>query len=396
MVVQYLIDWKDIHARIQRDGADNVKLDYLRKDLRRLRMNVRVNGVLMVDQGKWWIRELFAAINDLRQDDETQSIPSWEYLAKELEAYVKLYDEKRILLANVERGATIEQAVGAIVAFLRDSNVAVYDLPCAVISSNQHDATNGIEWCSIDSYEESDIEGLRSSWTHPSFADDNMAHNAEFDRYMAGLSVAASAYGTVEFYDPYCGCVFFRQARIQTAPIENWDASVRRFLAPFVRNRHISTIRFVCQMGNLYDKNCNLSNIKNTIRIMMSRRGCRRNCPMTVALKVKKEGDFHNRWIDFGIGTCALEGGLEVFARAGNGSLIINKSFPAIVNSDSDRADYKKVHELSQHTFADAQELNRQNRFQCDGVLLEDVVPNDKEDLLELKVYPTIEIHHDF
>ena len=387
MIVQYLIDWKDLHSRINQDCVNDAKLDSLRRELRSLRKKVIVNGVLIVDQGNGWIQELDAAIRDLAQDGESRLIPARDHLSDELKAYRQLYIEKRILIKGASRDAVIEDAVKALAQFLDESNMTAYKLPCAIISTKKYAQNGGFAWCSIDDYEESDIESQREKWEQISFSVNESADNAEFDKCMAGLSVAASAYGSIEFYDRYCGCVFFRQERIQSAPIENWDASVKRFLAPFVRNRNVGTIRFVCQIDNLVNKTCCMSKIASTITSQM----CGRRLLVTFDIRAKKTGDFHNRWIHFGVGVCSLEHGMEVFKER-NGSAVINKSFPLKINKDPKKKDFDGTRNLGNHDFATVQSLKNGGHFFFEDCSLEELPPSCKDDLFELKIYPPIQI----
>ncbi len=332
MIVQYIIDWEYVSSEIQSAGSDD-RLESIRKRLRSLRKKIEVNGALLIDKCQIGKRSLDSIIKELNPCDATESeLPkSWLSLKAELEGYSTLYFIKRIIILDNDSSQKIgiEQMCNAQQEFLRKANLLKYNLPCVVISSE--DNRKKIEYPSVHfetlaTYEESDAEEVRNEWERLSFTqgDDQKA-----DQFWAGLSLGASAFGKVSFFDPYClkGIIGSGDRREK-----EWDASRKKVAAFFTCNEHIHFVTFYGKVNTLVRKPICIEQLEKMIKqINKQRNQDSRKSPLTLGVGAKMIGEgFHDRWIDVGIGICYLPRGLDVYKEAPNGSIEIGESFVSL------------------------------------------------------------------
>ena len=103
MIVHHIIDWEYIRRLILQASSDDA-LELLRLRLFMMRKHIDNGGLLIVDVGNGSLSELVKAISELRQDGESQPIPVWGNLSRELEAYKRLYIDSALKVGTDSLG----------------------------------------------------------------------------------------------------------------------------------------------------------------------------------------------------------------------------------------------------------------------------------------------------
>jgi len=133
VIVQYFVDWGYVRRRINAECGDPERLETLRKDLRRLRLGLCTNGVLLSSVRSRWTKELQTSLRELNQDEEAQPIVEWMRLSDELKSFQDVYLERRLIL-DLDMAVSVDEVLEVRNAFLNSACLSGYNLPCAVIS----------------------------------------------------------------------------------------------------------------------------------------------------------------------------------------------------------------------------------------------------------------------
>lgn len=388
MVVQYLIDWSCLRARINAECGDSARIENIRRDLRSLRKKILVNGILLVDRQNRWTKSLTMVIRELNQDMEKDPIPEWMKLSDELKSYEGLYRDGGNIRLEAADGADIRSALTTERDYVASANLSVYDLPCAVITTEGLSGGGGVECMPLEDYEDSATEKLRESWEDSSFAAGEPL--MRIDQYLAGMSLGASVYGSATIYDPYCLCVCLDGGK-QTGDVGDWEVAVRKIASFFVRNKHVRSIAFVGK-SNLVGCHCRMSWFEGVVKSEMERRNAHRNCSITVRLSSRKENeDWHNRYVDCGRFVCEFPDGLDVFCCDGN-QTAIKRNFEVRVLRDNNPIEFNHVKNLAKGvSHKEVCGMVTRGVFSCDRGI-SDCRPDEPGAFMSIDIHPPIRI----
>jgi len=385
VIVQYFIDWGYIRSRINAECGDPVRLETLRKDLRRLRLCLCTNGVLLSSARSKWEKELQTSLRELNQDEEGQPIVEWMHLSDELKSFQNVYLERRLIL-DLDTTVSVDEVLDVREAFLNAACLSDYNLPCAVISnvSCRRGVPDGVEVVSLEDYEESQTEQLRRSWEHVSFSPEDTTASTQLDCYFAAISVGASAYGQLTLYDPFCLCVVLRDRGVR----DDWIASVLKFMSFEVRNRFVNSVTLVGK-DNVVGKRIRLSRFISSIMDLMTRRNVNRNNALRIGFETRSEGaDWHNRYLDCGICVALLPDGMDVFKEGPRGTRI-RRNFE-ILRIPVDSCEFSEVKNMSSNdAYSDVVRLARRGAVDID-IDIEECAPDGQhaKECISLTLYP--------
>ena len=383
MIVQYVIDWHYVRSLTRGATGNGDKLEVIRQQLKFLRSGVMRNGVLFAAENPSFLCELQNIIReDLKQTAGGEAVSSWTNLSNELRAWQKAYDDKCIRLPIQNAQNSFETILGAREQMLAEANLSMYDLPCAIITDQNVGADRNTVSMTLDQYENSLVEECRAKWADVSFG---VRENYEADRFWAGLSMGASGFKLVSIIDPYCLRVVFRDGG---KPLDNWNASMDWIMGFFIRNKFVEKITLVGE-GKIAGHTLHIGWLRDRLGQRLSNLIVHRNGKFTVGIRViLPTRDWHNRWIDIGIATCACDDGLEVYKRDGD-SIVIGRPFQVRPLGDNGKAQFKLVAGSRSESYQDI--VNGKASVDIEDV--EGLRPSDPNNAVEFDVWPPIVIN---
>jgi len=246
----------------------------------------------------------------------------------------------------------------------------------------------GVEVVALEDYEESQTEQLRRSWEHVSFSSEDVTALGQLDRYFAAISVGASAYGQLTLYDPYCLCVVLRD-RGAGVRVDDWIASVLKFMSFEVRNRFVDSVTLVGK-DDVVGRGIQCLEFISRIKDLMTGNGHRNNA-LRLGFETRSRGaNWHNRYLNCGICVALLPDGIDVFNER-HGGVMIRRNFE-ISNIPADSCEFSQVKRMPTNVaYSDMVGLARNGGITID-IDVEECAPDGQhaQEFISLTLYPPI------
>ena len=406
MIVQHIIDWAYIRSLI-RNAEGGVEFELLRLKLFNMRKDIEECGVLIVDEGNGALLELQAAISDLVQFGEIQILAARDDLLRELQNYQTIYANSSLRVGS--GGArSVQKVICLVNEFLHSVCLEQYELPGVLLTCDR-DAGSipGYVLTSIDRYDKV-FKDVR--WNVSEGFDNNESGARRFDRYMAGVSLAASCFrgdnknSEINLLDPYLAHAFNMpvgadRERKDEHKINCYRESVKRLLCTWILNPAVSSIAFFIETKNALARDCQIKWLYDWMKERMGKFcRCGKSNPIRVSLHCCRMSiDNHNRYIFVRdvLQGCQFPAGLDICKEDGE----FSRSIFSVVRLGCDARDgdrriiHHVVENLPRYDYEQALKDSRSGYFSCDiedwtTVCHPQGVSNRA--LLEFNVYPTI------
>ena len=387
MIVPHIIDWAYVRRKIGTADSDDA-LNLLRNELSTMRKGIISGGLLVADIGNGCLAELNETIKDLRQDGEMQPIPTWMDLSRELEAYRQCYRNCALRVGEGRLG-TFEDVLSAFNVFLTAARLDAYDLPIVILT----DTARGSEADRrlkvtlenyVDMYEQ-------ICWRNNETFDER--READFDRFMACVSLSAACFGEIVFQDPYLSALFNMNADKRGDAVR-WRQSIKRLLKTCVDNSKIFSIKIISEVATLVGQTCQLEWLKGWLE---GRHGRHNGGPLRAVIHFcKKDPIHHDRHLFVGdsLPGCIFVRGFDICNERGRFQMgmafeVSRKSWDLNHNDI-----FHRILRLPRHRNCDAQQLFKNGQFSCDivGWQTECCPKVDKESTFEIYVRSPIHL----
>ena len=318
MIAQYLIDWASIESRVYNaTPAEAMRLCW---KLTSLREKIEKNGIAIVDEDSRLIEKLQGVIVFLKTLMGDTSEEGYSDLILALENFQNVYANRQYYVKVEDTQGVLQDCIAAWNEHVR--LISQQGIVGGVVITDTPDLTLGTLMSeTIDSYEASETERLRQTWSEGRSYNDGS--QTDFMAYLNAF--AATSSGEVLFVDPYWGST--------GQPTEAGGESVQQlrylhatvlFAKPFVMNPEVERIDFLTEYPRDPDdrrKDCICfctDKIGDKIDALSAvRRG---NLVMNVEFVepiMGQQATFHNRYIVNEMYTMSLLNGMDICDRSG-------------------------------------------------------------------------------
>lgn len=371
MVIQFIIDWNHLVDLIFDGSGDDAALrEYSRLrlvevELRRIRENISINGILPRGKHPSWLRDLNDLIRRLRTKFDAVMDMDVKRVVENLRLLLEGIRDK----VYIDRGCVFEtgassgigERVDQVKRFLLKEGFDRLErrIKTAVITARQCDNSDNLwQYTTLDDYAGSKFEQLRQKWERNiSFGP---GQENEFLEYLSGVALASIAFNSheIELYDPHWSSNVLRPHRDANP---RWNDVTKFYTWFFCSFPTIAKLIFVseesdgeCDRATADRRGCTVDELHfelfKTAIPNLVKTNRRNGVKFEIGIRIRrKSGDFHNRYIftgsidSLGCLGCLMPDGIDLVRRGGNGCVRISRTFECCLWSMNHSAEWRHI-----------------------------------------------------